>query len=148
MLAHDRSPGQRHYQRFRAPQGRQWGSGNVLITHALADLRSQTDDGTAQGEIAEGLLNTTCIRVFLHQNPEQVTRPLTDLGLTTPEAELLAAMTLMQASWKIGAHTALVDHPVTDAECAFCDTDAGDDRTAPPAGVACPADAPTKGRPA
>jgi hypothetical protein len=103
--------------------GRQWGSGNVLITHALADLRSQTDDGTAQGKIAEGLLNTTSIRVFLHQNPEQVGRLLADLGLTTTEADVLAAMGPLQALWKIGAHTALVDHQVTDAEWAFCDTD-------------------------
>src|SRR5204863_6604709 len=66
--------------------GRQWGSGNILITHALADLRSQADDGTATIKIAEGLLNTTSIRVFLHQNPEHIDRLLTDMGLTRTEA--------------------------------------------------------------
>jgi hypothetical protein len=104
--------------------GRQWGSGNILITHALADLQSQTDDGTAHAKIAEGLLNTTSIRVFLHQNPEQVSRLLADLGLTTTETELLAAIAPLQALWKIGAHTALVDHHVTDTEWKLCDTDA------------------------
>ncbi|MGF7239276.1 MAG: ATP-binding protein, partial [Frankia sp.] len=54
--------------------GRQWGCANILITHALADLRSQVDDRAAQGKIAEGLLNTTSVRVFLHQNPEQIGR--------------------------------------------------------------------------
>ena len=103
--------------------GRQFGCANILITHALADLRSQVDDGAAQGKIAEGLLNTTSVRVFLHQNPEQVGRLLADLGLTTTEADVLAAMAPLQALWKIGAHTALVDHLVTDAEWAFCDTD-------------------------
>jgi hypothetical protein len=35
--------------------GRQWGCANLLITHAVADLRSQTDDGSAQGKIAARL---------------------------------------------------------------------------------------------
>ncbi len=104
--------------------GRQFGCANVLITHALGDLRSQVDDGAAQGKIAEGLLNTTSVRVFLHQNPEQIGRLLADLGLTSTEAGLLDGMPPFQALWKIGAQTALVDHLVTPAEWAFCDTDA------------------------
>ncbi|CUU56593.1 AAA-like domain-containing protein [Parafrankia irregularis] len=51
--------------------GRQWGTANILITHALADLSSQVDDGAAAGKIAEGLLTTTSARVFMHQNPNR-----------------------------------------------------------------------------
>jgi type IV secretory pathway VirB4 component len=103
--------------------GRQWGTGNILITHALADLRSQTDDGTAHGKIAEGFLNTTSVRVFLHQNPEQIHRLLTNLGLTTTEVNLLRDLAPFQALWKIGPHTALTNHPITGQEWALYDTD-------------------------
>ncbi len=104
--------------------GRQWGCANILITHALADLSSQTDDHTAHGKIAEGLLNTTSVRVYLHQQPEQVGRLLADMGLTGTEAALLPNLAPLQALWKIGAHTALVDHLIDDTEWSFCDTDA------------------------
>jgi type IV secretory pathway VirB4 component len=104
--------------------GRQWGCGNILITHAIADLRSQADDGAATGKIAEGLLNTTSVRVFLHQNPEHVAALLADMGLTGAEAGLLDRLAPFTALWKIGPHTALVDHHIADHEWAFCDTDA------------------------
>ena len=116
--------------------GRQWGCANILITHALADLSSQTDDHTAQGKIAEGLLNTTSVRVYLHQQPEQVGRLLSDMGLTGVEAALLANLAPFQALWKIGAHTALVDHLIDETEWSFCDTDAamtGRSAVTPPA---------------
>jgi type IV secretory pathway VirB4 component len=103
--------------------GRQWGCGNILITHAIADLRSQADDGTAAGKIAEGLLNTTSVRVFLHQNPEHVASLLADMGLTGTEAELLDRLPPFTALWKVGAHTAFVDHVIGEHEWAFCDTD-------------------------
>lgn len=104
--------------------GRQWGCGNVLITHAVADLRAQSDDGTATGKIAQGLLNTTSVRVFLHQNPEHVAGLLADMGLTTTEAGLLDRLRPFTALWKVGAHTAFVDHLIGEHEWAFCDTDA------------------------
>jgi len=104
--------------------GRQWGCGNILITHAIADLRSQADDGAASSKIAEGLLNTTSVRVFLHQNPEQVGSLLADMGLTSAEAALLDRLPPFTALWKVGAHTALVDHVIAEHEWRFCDTDA------------------------
>lgn len=104
--------------------GRQWGCGNILITHAIADLRSQADDGSAAGKIAEGLLNTTSVRVFLHQNPEHVGALLTEMGLTSTEAGLLDQLPPFTALWKVGARTAFVDHVIAAHEWAFCDTDA------------------------
>ncbi|WP_261570959.1 ATP-binding protein [Frankia gtarii] len=103
--------------------GRQWGTANILITHALADLRSQVDDGAAAGKIAEGLLNTTSVRVFLHQNPEQIRGLLTDLGLTGTEATLLRTLAPFQALWKVGGTSALVDHLIARWEWDLLDTD-------------------------
>lgn len=102
--------------------GRQWGCANLLITHAIADLQSQANDGSAQNKIANGLLNTTSVRIFLHQQPENI-HLLADLGLNTTEAALLAHLTPFQALWKVGAHTALVDHHITDHEWEFANTD-------------------------
>ncbi len=112
--------------------GRQWGAANILITHAIADLHSQVDTGSATARIAEGLLNTTSVRVYLHQNPEQVSHLLTDLGLTPTEATILADLPPFTALWHIGPHTALVDHLITPDEWTLADTD-----TAMHAGTRC-----------
>jgi type IV secretory pathway VirB4 component len=102
--------------------GRQWGATNILITHALDDLTSQVDAGHATGRIAEGLLNTTSVRVYLHQNPEHVSRLLTDMGLTERQATLLDRLPPFTALWQIGPHTALVDHLIAPDEWTFADT--------------------------
>jgi hypothetical protein len=103
--------------------GRQWGCGNVLITHAVADLRSQADDGAVQNKIAEGLLNTTSVRVFLHQNPEHVPGLLAGMGLNDTEADLLGSLPPFHALWKVGPHTAYVEHTIAPGEWAMFDTD-------------------------
>jgi len=101
--------------------GRQFGTGNILITHALTDLRSQADDGTALAKIAEGFLHTTSVKVFLHQNADQVDDLLGRIGLSGPEGRRLPTLGPGEALWKLGAHTALVDHFVADDE-TFVDT--------------------------
>ncbi|EFC79899.1 hypothetical protein [Parafrankia sp. EUN1f] len=103
--------------------GRQWGAANILVTHAISDLQAQAGAGTATARIAEGLLNTTSVRVFLHQNPEQTGHLLTGLGLTTVETDLLRALPPFVALWDVGGHTALVDHIITADEWSFADTD-------------------------
>ena len=103
--------------------GRQWGVANILITHALTDLRSQTDDGTAQTKIVQGLLNTTSVRIYLHQNPEHVTDVLANMGLNSIQTALLEWLTPLQALWQIGAETILADHALSEAEWEFAGTD-------------------------
>jgi type IV secretory pathway VirB4 component len=103
--------------------GRQFGCGNILITHALADLTSQVDAGKAQASIAAGMLNTTSVRVFLHQNPENIDRLFNEMGLSRTEANLLARLRPFQALWKIGEHTAFVDHVIAPWEWSIADTD-------------------------
>jgi hypothetical protein len=87
--------------------GRQFGPVNILITHAIADLNTNTDARAGRGGAgtAEGLLNTTSVRVFLHQNPEHVTRLLADMGLTERQAALLDRLPPFTALWQIGPHT-------------------------------------------
>jgi type IV secretory pathway VirB4 component len=102
--------------------GRQFGTANILITHAFSDLRSQADDGSALTKIADGLLHTTSVRVFLHQHNEQVAELLTRAGLTRTEAELLPHLRAGQALWKISGHSALVEHVIADTEWSFCNT--------------------------
>ncbi|WP_157910453.1 ATP-binding protein [Pseudofrankia sp. BMG5.36] len=107
--------------------GRQFGQVNILITHAIADLNTNHNGGAGAGRggvgSAEGLLNTTSVRVFLHQNPEHVARLLADMGLTTRQAALLDHLPPFTALWQIGPHTALVDHTIAPDEWTFADTD-------------------------
>jgi hypothetical protein len=46
------------------------------------------------------------------------------MGLNPSQAGLLDRLAPFQALWQIGAHTALVDHVISDREWAFADTDA------------------------
>ena len=102
--------------------GRQFGTGNILITHAFSDLRAQGDDGSALTKIAEGLLHTTSVRVFLHQHSEQVADLLARAGLTRTEAGLLPQLRAGHALWKISGHSALVEHVIAADEWSFCST--------------------------
>ncbi|WP_045876491.1 ATP-binding protein [Pseudofrankia sp. DC12] len=104
--------------------GRQFGQVNMLITHAIADLRTRAAASPGGATTAEGLLNTTSVRVYLHQNPEHVARLLAEMGLTHRQAALLGQLPPFTALWQIGSHTALVDHVIADDEWTFADTDA------------------------
>jgi type IV secretory pathway VirB4 component len=103
--------------------GRQWGCANILITHALADLHSQADDGSTLTKIADGLLNTTSVRIYLHQNPEQLGDLAISTGLTSTATELLGRLNPFESIWQIGRHTAFVDHVMSPYEWTLCDTD-------------------------
>lgn len=102
--------------------GRQFGSGNLLIVHALSELRAFFDDSAAAAKKTEALLNTTPVRGYLHQNHDQVADLLTRSGLPPVEARLLPSMPAYQTLWKIGEYTALVDNPAVGPELEFCDT--------------------------
>ncbi|MDQ6614821.1 MAG: ATP-binding protein [Actinomycetota bacterium] len=104
--------------------GRQFGTGNILIIHALSELRAQFDDGVAAVKQAEALLNTTSVKVFLHQNHDQVGDLLARCGLTPAEAERLPTMPAHQALWKVGDYTALTNQVLHGEEYWFCDTNA------------------------
>lgn len=102
--------------------GRQFGCANMIIIHALSELRAQFDDGAAALKQAESLLNTTSVKVYLHQNHDQASDLLSRFGLTSAEADSLASMSPHRALWKIGDYSALVDHVTGGVEIDFCDT--------------------------
>ena len=102
--------------------GRQFGCANMIIIHALSELRAQFDDGAAALKQTEALLNTTSVKVYLHQNHDQASDLLSRFGLTTAEAASLASMPPHRALWKIGDYSALVDHVTGGVEIDLCDT--------------------------
>jgi type IV secretory pathway VirB4 component len=111
--------------------GRQFGSGNLLVIHALSELRAFFDDTAAAAKQTEALLNTTPVRVYLHQNHDQAADLLARCGLSTAEASSLPQFPAHCGLWKIGEYTALADHIVGGPEVEFCDTNRvmrGDDR--------------------
>jgi hypothetical protein len=103
--------------------GRSYGVANCAIVHRLSDLRAQADDGTATAKVAAGLLADTQTRVLFRQASDQVPDARSLLGLTATEATVLARLCRGRAIWKVGGHTAVVQHVVGDVERAFCDTD-------------------------
>ena len=104
--------------------GRQFGTGNILIIHALSELAAQFDDGAAAVKQALALLNTTSVKVFLHQDHAQASDLIARCGLSPAETELLPRMLPYQALWKIGDATALTDQVLHGPEHWFCDTNA------------------------
>jgi len=103
--------------------GRSYGVANMAIVHRLSDLRAQADDGTATAKVAAGLLADTQTRVLFRQATDQVPEARSLLGLTATEASVLSRLCRARAIWKVGGHTAVVQHLIGGAERRFCDTD-------------------------
>lgn len=102
---------------------RAYGVANVAVVHRLSDLRAQSDDGTAAAKVAMGLLADTQTRVLFRQSSDQVADARSLLGLTGAEAALLPRLAKGRALWKVGGHSAVVQHALAPAERPFCDTD-------------------------
>ena len=103
--------------------GRTYGVANIAVVHRLSDLRAQADDGTATAKVAMGLLADTQTRVLFRQSSDQISEATSLLGLSTTEAQVLSRLCRGRAIWKVGGHTAVVQHVVAPAERRFCDTD-------------------------
>jgi len=103
---------------------RAYGVANVAVVHRLSDLRAQSDDGTTASKVSMGLLADTQTRVLFRQATDQTGEARDLLGLTATEAALLPHLAKGRALWKVGGHTAVVEHVIAPAERAFCDTDA------------------------
>jgi type IV secretory pathway VirB4 component len=95
----------------------------ITVIHRLSDLAAQTDAGTAARAQAEGLLADAETRVIYGQAPTE-RRLATDLlDLTETEADLVCGLVPYRGLWRIGEHTAVVDHVLSGAETALVDTD-------------------------
>jgi hypothetical protein len=103
--------------------GRTYGVANVAIAHRPSDLAAQADDGTATAKIAAGLLADTATKVVLRQAPDQLGPAADLLGLTPAERGVVGHLVRGRALWKVGAHTAVVQHHLAPRESQMCDTD-------------------------
>lgn len=103
--------------------GRTYGVANIAVTHRAFDLGARSDDGTATTKIASGLLADSATRIVLRQAADQIPGAADHFAFSGPEADVVAHLACGRALWKIGDHTALVQHHIAPHERAFSDTD-------------------------
>jgi hypothetical protein len=95
----------------------------ITVVHRLSDLAAQADAGSATRAQAEGLLADADTRVIYGQAPGEKTLARTLLGLSDPEADEVCSLGPYRGLWKVGDHTAVVDHILTSDEHLLVDTD-------------------------
>jgi hypothetical protein len=92
--------------------------------HRCSDLSGQADDGTAAQAQARGLLADAETRVVYGQPAGERAAVAELLNLSDTETELVTRLPAHRALWRIGAHTAVVEHVLTAGEAAcIVDTD-------------------------
>ena len=103
--------------------GRTYGVANIAVAHRPSDLAAQADDGTATAKIAAGLLADTATKIVLRQAPDQLAAVGELLGLTPAERGVVGHLVRGRALWRVGGHTAVVQHHLAPREAGMCDTD-------------------------
>ena len=105
--------------------GRSYGIANIAILHKPGDLGSQANDGSATAKISAGLVADTSIRVSFAQTRQDLTTYGEVLGFGPNEQATIAELVRGESLWKIGNHTAVLDHHLAGGgpEAALCDTD-------------------------
>jgi len=100
------------------------GVANLAVVHRISDLGAVGASGSEAVALAQGLLADCSTRIVYAQESDQVGATATALGLTDVEADQLVHLPRGRGLWKIGRHSAIVDHVLGDAERAIVDTDA------------------------
>jgi hypothetical protein len=108
------------------------GVANLAVVHRISDLGAVGATGSEAVALAQGLLADCSTRIVYAQESDQVSATVTALGLTDVEADQLIHLPRGRGLWKIGRHSAIVDHILSEAELGIVDTDARM-RTRPPA---------------
>jgi hypothetical protein len=104
---------------------RSMGVANVAVVHRLSDLRAAGAAGSAQQQLAEGLLADTETRVIFGQPPSEADASQQLLHLTNTERDLVVRLPRGVALWKVADRSFLVEHGVGAMEAGLVDTDAG-----------------------
>jgi len=99
------------------------GVANLAVVHRISDLGAVGSSGSEAVALAHGLLADCSTRIVYAQETDQVDATASALGLTDVEAEQLVHLPRGRGLWKIGRHSAIVDHILGD-EAAIVDTDA------------------------
>jgi len=102
---------------------RAYGVANISVAHRISDLRAQTDDGTSAAKVSMGLLADAQTRILFRQSSDQVPEATSLLGLTAVEARILPELARGRSLWRVGDHTAIVQHRIGSKEWPICDTD-------------------------
>jgi type IV secretory pathway VirB4 component len=100
------------------------GVSNLAVVHRISDLGAVGASGSEAVALAQGLLADCSTRIVYAQESDQVDATATALGLTDVEAEQLIHLPRGRGLWKVGRHSAIVDHILGDAEFSIVDTDA------------------------
>ena len=103
---------------------RAYGVQNLAVIHRLSDLKAAGAEGSEAVRLAQGLLSDTETRVIYSQAPGEVEAAVELLNLTQTEASLLPVLDRGVALWKVGQHSCIVRHRLSDRERAIVDTDA------------------------
>lgn len=99
------------------------GVANLAIVHRISDLGAVGATGSEAVALAQGLLADCSTRIVYAQESDQVTATSSALGLTDVEADQLIHLPRGRGLWKIGRHSAIVDHVLGDHEHHIVDTD-------------------------
>jgi type IV secretory pathway VirB4 component len=102
---------------------RAWGVSNILIVHRLSDLAAVGDLGSEARALAEGLLADCSTRIMLRQEPDQLARTATLLGLTDVEVATIAKLPKGRALWRLPSRSFVVQLVRHAREVALFDTD-------------------------
>lgn len=102
---------------------RAWGISNLLIIHRLSDLAAVGDAGSEARALAEGLLADCSTRVMLRQEPDQLARTGSLLGLTDVEVATIADLPKGRALWKMPDRAFVVQLVRHAREVELFDTD-------------------------
>ncbi|WP_328522921.1 ATP-binding protein [Kribbella sp. NBC_00359] len=102
---------------------RAWGVSNILIVHRLSDLAAVGDLGSEARALAEGLLADCSTRIMLRQEPDQLARTATLLGLTDVEVSTIAKLPKGRALWRLPSRSFVVQLVRHGREARLFDTD-------------------------
>ena len=102
---------------------RAYGVQNVAIVHRLSDLTAAGEAGSAQVQLALGLLQDTQTQVVFRQPPGELARARELLGLNEVEAEVVSNLPTCSALWRVNRRSVLVRHLLTEEEEWIVDSD-------------------------
>lgn len=112
------------YLRARFKLSRQHGLQNIIVIHRMSDLEAAGGEGSEATRIAQGLLSDTETRVVYAQSQGELADTQRLLALTNTETGLLPKLGLGTALWKVGSHSAVVQHLMTPRELRITYSDA------------------------
>jgi len=95
----------------------------IAVLHRLSDLTAAGDAGSEQVQLARGLLSDSETRVIHSMRPEEVAVTRELLQLTDTEAEVIAALPRGCALWKVGQHSAVIEHRFSEVERWLIETE-------------------------